>query len=89
MQRFSPECDDAGAVPDVLAAHPDWPWPPSSHDLALERDIAHLLERIHAEKSELRRHALWRLYAAKVRMRSDAQIRRLALAALTESRGAS
>ncbi len=60
-------------------AHPDWLWPPSSQDLLLERDIAHVLERIQAERSELRRHAMWRLYAAKVRMRSDAELRRQAI----------
>ena len=60
-------------------AHPDWLGPPSSQDLTLERDIAHVLERIQAERSELRRHAMWRLYAAKVRMRSDAELRRQAI----------
>ncbi len=72
-------------APDGVAAsidptaHPDWPWPPSSQDVALERDLARLLERIEAERSALRRHAMWRVYAAKVRMRSDAEIRRCAL----------
>ena len=67
------------SAPFDPSAHPDWPWPPSTQDVALERDLAHILARIEGERSELRRHAMWRVYAAKVRMRSDAQIRRLAI----------
>ncbi len=51
---------------------------PSDHDSALERDLARVLERVHAERSPIRRAGLWRVYCAKVRMRSDAQIRRMA-----------
>ncbi len=78
-----PKNAPAGKV-ETADAHPDWPWPPSMYDRALEADLAHLLGRIQAERSELRRHGLWRVYAEKVRMRSDAQIRRMAILALTE-----
>ena len=82
--RATPEPE--AAVPTLRAAahptaHPDWLGPPSPQDVALEGDIAHVLERIEAERSELRRHAMWRIYAAKVRMRSDAELRRQAIVA--------
>lgn len=64
--------------------HLDWIGPPSPHDVALECDMAQLLARIQTCESELRRHAMWRVYAAKVRMRSDAEIRRQAIGLLTK-----
>jgi len=71
-----------GKAPSASTAaeeHPDWPWPPSHQDVALEADLRALLDRIQAERSEIRRHGMWRVYAAKVRLRSDAQIRRMAI----------
>ena len=67
--------------PSDPTSHPDWLWPPSRQDVVLEGDIAHMLARLQAEPSELRRHAMWRIYAAKVRMRSDAELRRQAIVA--------
>ena len=69
---------DSGAVP-TTRPHPDWPGEPSALDVALERDLEALLARIQAERSSLRRHQMWRVYARKVRMRSDQQIRRMAM----------
>ncbi len=68
------------------AAHPDWPWPPSARDDALKAELAHMLERIGAERSEIRRHGMWRTYAEKVRMQSDAEIRRQAIASMSQER---
>ena len=59
--------------------HRDCAAEPSAVEMALERDLEALLARIQAERSSLRRHQMWRVYARKVRMRSDQQIRRMAM----------
>ncbi len=64
--------------------HPDWPWPPSARDEALKAELAHMLDRISAEPSEIRRHGMWRIYATKVRMQSDAELRRQAIRAFVK-----
>lgn len=84
MSRRKPSGAVAGAVAAVESP-PDWPLYATEFDVSLERDIAHLRERIQAEKSELRRHAMWHLLACKIRMRSDAQIRRQELRARFEA----
>jgi len=76
--KFAP-LGKAPSAATAAEAHPDWPWPPSRHDVTLEGDLAALLDRIQGERSEIRRHGMWRIYAAKVRLRSDAQIRRMAI----------
>lgn len=65
--------------------HLDWIGPPTQRDIDLERDIAHLLDRIQRCESEIQRHGLWRVYASKVRMRSDAQLRRMAIEGLVRA----
>jgi len=67
--------------------HLDWPGPPTVHEVAWEADIAALLERIQACPYEIRRRTLWGVYEAKVRGRSRAQIKRMAIQALSREEG--